>query len=51
MNMYPRSLLLFAALTAQTYGATYDDVSQLPTYVYDYIIVGGKLSASYYKPK
>ena len=41
MNLYSRSLLLLGAAIVQTYGAIYDQVSQLPTDVYDYIIVGG----------
>ena len=47
MNLYSRSLLLLAVAIAQTYGAIYDQVSQLPTDVYDYIIVGGSFSISY----
>ena len=41
MNLHSRSLLLLAVAIAQTYGAIYDQVSQLPTDVYDYVIVGG----------
>ena len=41
MNLHSRSLLLLGVAIAQTYGAIYDQVSQLPTDVYDYIIVGG----------
>jgi hypothetical protein len=36
-----RSLLFLAVTLAGSYGAIYDQVSQLPTYTYDYIIVGG----------
>ena len=43
MNLYARSLLLLAVAIVQTHGAIYDDVSQLPTHAYDYIIVGGTL--------
>ena len=41
MNLYSRSLLLLAVAIVQTYGKIYDQVSQLPTDVYDYIVVGG----------
>ena len=41
MNLYSRSLLLLAVAIVQTYGEIYDQVSQLPTDVYDYIVVGG----------
>ena len=41
MNLYTRSLLLLAVAVAQTYGTIYEDVSQLPTHTFDYIIVGG----------
>ena len=41
MNLYSKSLLLLGVAIAQTYGVIYDQVSQLPTDVYDYIIVGG----------
>ena len=41
MKPYARSLLFLAAVVAQTRGAIYDQVSQLPTHAYDYIIVGG----------
>ena len=44
MNLYRKPLLFLAVVVAQTYAAIYDDVSQLPTYAYDYIIVGGMLS-------
>ena len=39
--LYMRSLLFLATAVVQTYGAIYEDVSQLPTYAYDYIIIGG----------
>jgi len=42
-----RSLLLLPVVVTQTYGAIYDQVSQLPTYAYDYIVVGGRLSIPY----
>jgi len=38
-----RSLLFLAVAVAQTFGAIYDQVSQLPTHTYDYVIVGGTL--------
>ena len=41
MNLYSRSLLLLAVAIVQTYGEIYGQVSQLPTDVYDYIVVGG----------
>ena len=41
------SLLFLAVAIAQTYGAIYDDVSQLPTHTYDYIVVGGTSFAPY----
>ena len=41
MNPYSKPLLLLGVAIAQTYGAIYEQVSQLPTDVYDYIIVGG----------
>ena len=47
MNLYSRSLLLLGVAIAQTYGAIYDQVSQLPTDAYDYIIVGGTFPTSY----
>ena len=50
MNLYTRSLLLAVAV-AQTYGAIYDDVSQLPTRDYDYIIVGGTSWTPYHEQK
>ena len=40
MNLYSRSLLLGVTI-AQTYAAIYNQVSQLSTDVYDYIVVGG----------
>ena len=36
MKLYTKSLLFFAVT-----GAIYDQVAQLPTHTYDYIIVGG----------
>ena len=45
MNLHSRSLFLLGAAIIQTYGAIYDQVSQLPTNVYDYIIVGGTFSS------
>ena len=47
MNLYMRSLLLLAVAVAQTHGAIYNQVSQLPTHSYDYIIVGGTLPTPY----
>ena len=47
MNLYSKSLLLLGVAIAQTYGAIYDQVSQLPTDAYDYIIVGGTFPTSY----
>lgn len=41
MNLYTRALLFLALSAAGSYAAIYDQVSQLPTYTYDYIIVGG----------
>ena len=41
MKLYSGSLLLFGVVIAQTYGVIYDQVSQLPTDVYDYIVIGG----------
>jgi precorrin-4 methylase len=38
---YTKSLLFLAVTTVGSYGAIYDQVTQLPTYTYDYIIVGG----------
>jgi len=49
MNLYVRSLLLLAIAVTQAYGAIYDQVSQLPTHTYDYIVVGGTLPTSYHK--
>ena len=51
MNLHTRSLLLLAVAVAQTYGAIYDRVSQLPTYTYDYIIIGGTLPTLRHEPK
>ena len=41
MNLRMRALLLLPVVATQTYGAIYDQVSQLPSYAYDYIVVGG----------
>ena len=46
MNLYTKSLLLLAVAIVQSYGAIYDQVSQLPTDTYDYIVVGGTLSTT-----
>ena len=43
MSLSTKSLVLLAVAVAQTLGAIYEEVSQLPTYTYDYIIVGGTL--------
>ena len=51
MNLYWRSLLLLGVAVAQTYGAIYDQVSQLPTDVYDYIVVGGTFLILYNQSK
>ena len=51
MNLYTRSLLLLAVTIAQTYGSIYEDVSQLPSHTYDYIIVGGASPTSYHELK
>ena len=51
MNLCRSTLLVFAVAIAQTHAAIYDDISQLPTHAYDYIIVGGMLPASYHEPK
>ena len=51
MNLYSRSLLLLGVAIAQTYGVIYDRVSQLPTDIYDYIIVGGSFPTPYNLPK
>ena len=51
MNLYSMSLLLLGVGVAQTYGAIYDQASQLPTDVYDYIIVGGSFPTPYNQPK
>ena len=49
--MYTKSLLLLAVAVAQTHGAIYNDVSQLPTHTYDYVIVGGTLHTPQHGPK
>ena len=51
MKQYTKSLLLLAVAVAQAYGAIYNDVSQLPTHEYDYIIVGGTLPRLHHEPK
>ena len=43
MNLYMRSMLLLAVAIVQSYGAIYDQVSQLPMDTYDHIVVGGTL--------
>jgi len=48
MNPYTGSLLLFAVVITQTYGAIYDQAFQLPVYDYDYIVIGGTLPTPYY---
>ena len=47
MKLYTTSLLLLPVVVTQTYGAIYDQVSQLPTHTYDYIVVGGTLPILY----
>jgi len=47
MKLYTRSLLLLSIVVTRTYGAIYDRVSQLPTYAYDYIVVGGTFPMPY----
>ena len=47
MKLCTRSLLLLPVVVTRTSGAIYDQVSQLPTYTYDYIVVGGTLSMPY----
>ena len=44
MNLYMRSLSLLAVAVLQTHGSIHEDVSQLPTHTFDYIIVGGMRS-------
>ena len=46
-TMNSRSLLLLGISIAQSYGAIYDQVSQLPTDVYDHIVVGGSFPILY----
>ena len=46
-TMNSRSLLLLGIGIAQSYGAIYNQVSQLPTDVYDYIVVGGSFPILY----
>jgi len=43
MGLHTKSLVFLAVAVAQTFGAIYDQVSQLPTHTYDYVIVGGTL--------
>ena len=43
MHLCMRALLLLPVIATQTYGAVYDQVSQLSSYAYDYIVVGGTL--------
>ena len=47
MNLYSRFLLILGVAIGRTYGAIYDQVSQLPTDVYDYIVVGGMFHILY----
>jgi len=47
MNLYARSLLPLAVIVTQAYGAIYNQVSQLPTHTYDYIVVGGTSFTTY----
>ena len=48
MNLYSRFLLILGVAIAQmAYGAIYNQVSQLPTDVYDYIVVGGMFPILY----
>jgi len=47
MKLRTRSLLLLPVVLTQTYGTIYDQVSQLPTYAYDYVVVGGALPIPY----
>ena len=49
MKLCTSSLLLLHFVVTQTYGAIYDQVSQLPTYGYDYIVVGGTLQFSHHE--
>ena len=51
MNLRTKPLLFLVVAVAQTYGAIYDHISQLPTSVYDYIIVGGALQTPYHESK
>ena len=51
MNLHTRSLLLLAVTITQTYGSIYEDVSQLSTHTYDYIIVGGMSPTLYHELK
>ena len=51
MNLHTRSLLLLAVAVAQTYGTIYEDVSQLPTHTFDYVVVGGTSPTPYHELK
>ena len=52
MKLRAKSLLLLPVVVAtQTYSAIYDQISQLPTYDYDYIVVGGMLAIPYCEAK
>ena len=51
MVLNTKFLLLLAVAVVQTYGAIYDDVSQLPTHAYDYVIVGGTSHIPQGEPK
>ena len=41
MGLHTKSLVFLAVAVARTFGAIYDQFSQLPTHTYDYVIVGG----------
>jgi len=43
MGLHTKSLVLLAVAVVQTFGAIYNQASQLPAYSYDYVIVGGTL--------
>lgn len=51
MGSCTKSLLFLAVALPQTYGAIYDQASQLPTHAYDYIVVGGNLPGFCYELK
>lgn len=40
MRLPVHSLIILAALLSTCFGALYEDVNDLPTLVYDYIVVG-----------